>query len=134
MLAVDTSVWIDYLKGTNTRAVAHLDQEIERTRILLPDLVLAEILRGMPTEAMAQNLQVQLSHFQIINVGGMDIAVKAAANYRMLRAIGITIRGTIDLLIATWCIENDIPLLHDDRDFTAMERHLGLNSGFDLIK
>jgi predicted nucleic acid-binding protein len=128
MLVVDTSVWIDYFRGANTPAVARLDAELERTRILIPDLVLAEILRGVQTEKMAKNLQARLSDFQSIDVGGVDIAIKAAANYRKLRASGITIRGTIDLLIATWCIENAVPLLHDDRDFNAMEQHLSLQT------
>ncbi len=110
MRVVDTSVWIDYFRGTDTRAATILDAELGRTRILLPDLVLAEILRGVPTEQVAQNLQERLSDFQFINVGDGDMAIKAATNYRKLRSIGVTIRGTIDLLIATWCIEKAVPL------------------------
>jgi predicted nucleic acid-binding protein len=128
MLVVDTSAWIDYLRGTDSSAAILLDQRIGQMRIILPDLVLAEILRGLQTDALARSTQQILLEFEMVTIGGHDIAIKAATNYRILRSIGVTIRGTIDLLIATWCIENKIPLLHSDRDFTAMERHLGLQS------
>jgi predicted nucleic acid-binding protein len=128
MLVADTSVWIEYLKGTSSAEANLLDREIEHTRILVPDLVLAEILRGMPNERAANDIQITLLQFQIVEIGGQNIAIKAATSYRKLRSLGITIRGLVDLLIATWCIENEIPLLHADRDFIPMEQHLGLRS------
>lgn len=128
MLVADSSVWIDYLRGAQSPSAILLDQELGQSKILIPDLVLAEILRGIPTEQLAKNIQATLLEFEIISIGGTDIAIKAASNYRILRSMGVTVRGTIDLLIATWCIENAIPLLHNDRDFTAMEKHLGLQS------
>jgi predicted nucleic acid-binding protein len=128
MLVADTSVWIEYLKGTSSAEANLLDREIEHTRILVPDLVLAEILRGMPNERAANDIQITLLQFQIVEIGGQNIAIKAATSYRKLRSLGITIRGLVDLLIATWCIENQIPLLHADRDFIPMEQHLGLRS------
>ncbi len=128
MFVADSSVWIDYLRGTQSPPAIILDRELGQAKILIPDLVLAEILRGIPTEQLARNIELQLLEFEIPIIGGTEIAVKAAANYRTLRSIGVTIRGTIDLLVATWCIENNFPLLHNDRDFTAMEKHLGLQS------
>ncbi|MGL4487815.1 MAG: type II toxin-antitoxin system VapC family toxin [Rhizobiaceae bacterium] len=126
MLVVDTSVWIDYFRGTESTQAALLDREISQTRIIVPDLVLAEILRGLPNETIARQIEQQLQAFHSVTIGGAEIAIKTAANYRRLRSLGMTVRGTIDLLIATWCVENEIPLLHSDRDFTTMQQHMGL--------
>ena len=92
----------------------------------MPDLVYHEVLRGMPSEAEAHVMVKRFEPFINFNLCSMAIAEKAAAHYRSLRSKGITVRGTVDALIATWCIEHDVPLLHADRDFAGFETHLGL--------
>ena len=124
--AADTSVWIDYLRGLETRQTKVLDAALDLRRVVVPDLVLLEVLRGVPSQKVADWVESLLASLEIVQVGGREIAVLAAKNYRLLRGKGITIRGSIDLLIGTWCIENKLPLLHNDRDFDAMEQHLGL--------
>ncbi len=125
-LVADTSVWVDYFRNVDSPVAGFLEAAIGTKRVIVPDLVLLEALRGAPSEPSALKIEVALSKFQIVVLGGHELAVKSARNYRILRANGVTIRGSIDLLIGTWCIENDIPLLHSDRDFTPMQQHLGL--------
>jgi predicted nucleic acid-binding protein len=88
----------------------------------------AGILRGISSEASAELVWAKFRLFDIATMGGVEIAIAAARNYRLLRSKGIAIRGTIDLIIATWCVGNNIPLLHSDRDFPVMEKWLGLKS------
>jgi predicted nucleic acid-binding protein len=128
MIAVDTSVWIDHLRDSQTQQVLALRDVILHNRdiVVVGDLVLAEILQGLASDREAAVVGAALSRFLIMSVVGEDIAVQAARNYRALRALGITIRRTIDVLIGTFCIESNISLLHADRDFDPMERHLGL--------
>jgi predicted nucleic acid-binding protein len=125
-LAADTSVWVDYFKNVDSAAAGFLEAAIGTKRVIVPDLVLLETLRGAPSEAAALKIEAAFSKFEIVPLGGHRLAVNAARNYRILRAKGVTIRGSIDLMIGTWCIENNIPLLHSDRGFTPMEQHLGL--------
>jgi hypothetical protein len=99
---------------------------IDNHRVLVPDLVYHEVLRGVPTEAEARVMIRQFEPFIDFDLCSMPIAEKGAAHYRFLRSKGITVRGTVDTLIATWCIEQDVPLLHADRDFEGFETHLGL--------
>ncbi|MGB8816940.1 MAG: PIN domain nuclease [Rhizobiaceae bacterium] len=126
MLVADTSVWIDYFRNPRSPFARQLDGAILVSRIIVPDLILLEILRGIPNEHQARKVERMMLEFEMVAIGGKEMARSAAANYRLLRSKGITPRGSIDLLIATWCIENRIPLLHKDRDFTMMEGHLGL--------
>jgi predicted nucleic acid-binding protein len=95
-------------------------------RVMLPDLVLLEVLRGVSSPKAAAWVESVMDDLEIVYVGGRKMAIEAAQNYRILRSRGLTIRGSIDLLIGTWCIENNVPLLHNDRDFGMMEQHLGL--------
>jgi len=88
--------------------------------------MLCEILQGLGDDRAARRVESLLRRFQIVPMVGEAIAVAAARNYRLLRQRGVTVRKTIDLLIGTWCIENRRPLLHDDRDFRPMVKHLGL--------
>jgi predicted nucleic acid-binding protein len=125
-LVADTSVWVDYFKNVDSAAAGFLETAIAAKRVIVPDLVLLETLRGAPSEAAASKIEVALSKFEIVTLGGSELAVSAAKNYRILRAKGVTIRGSIGLLIGTWCIANDMPLLQSDREFTPMEQHLGL--------
>jgi predicted nucleic acid-binding protein len=125
-IVADTSVWIDFYRNPSVQHAVKLDAAMGLQDVLVPDLVLAEVLRGIASDSLAGAIEREFGHFEIVQVGGREMAVLAAQNYRFLRGKGITIRGTIDLLIGTWCIENRVPLLHNDRDFDAMEQHLGL--------
>ena len=127
MIVVDTTVWIDFLNGRNTPHVQRLHALLGTTEIIVGDLMLCEILQGLANDDAASAVERLLRQFDIVSMAGEAIAVAAARNYRSLRARGITIRKTIDLLIGTWCIENRRALLHNDRDFHPMARHLGLN-------
>lgn len=126
MIAVDTSVWIDFLNGRNAAHVQQLRAILGAEEVIVGDLMLCEVLQGLESERMAQEVEALLRHFEIVPMAGEAIAVAAAHNFRSLRRRGITIRRTIDLLIGTWCIENRAPLLHNDSDFRPMARHLGL--------
>lgn len=126
MIVVDSSVWVDFLKGRNSRHVRRLRTILGTDEIIVGDLMLCEILQGLESERAAQDVEGLLRRFEIVPMAGDAIAVEAARNFRALRRRGITIRKTIDLLIGTWCIQNSRPLLHNDRDFHPMARHLGL--------
>ena len=122
----DTSVWIDYLRGVDSRQANYLDASLISRRVIVPDLVLLEVLRGVDSQTTAVRVAAILDNLEFAQIGGREIAGRAADNFRALRAKGITIRGTIDLMIGTWCIINGTPLLHNDRYFDMMEQHLGL--------
>jgi predicted nucleic acid-binding protein len=126
VIVVDSSVWIDFLNGRTARHVHALRAILGVEEILIGDLMLCEILQGLQSERAARNVEALLRRFQIVPMVGDAIAVMAARNFRYLRRRGRTIRKTIDLLIGTWCIDNRIPLLHNDSDFHPMGRHLGL--------
>ena len=128
MIVADSSVWIGQLRGLDNRAVRKLT-EVQRAHraILIGDLILLEVLQGARDDAHALRLERDLRKFKIASMLGEDIAVKAARNYRMLRGRGITVHKTVDLIIATFCVEQGHSLLHDDRDFDVMAPHLGLN-------
>ncbi len=126
MIVVDTTVWIDFLNGQNAAHVQRLRSLLGVGEIVVGDLMLCEILQGLETERAARDVERLLRGFDIAPMAGDAIAVAAARNFRALRSRGITVRKTIDLLIGAWCIENRLPLLHNDRDFRPMVRHLGL--------
>jgi predicted nucleic acid-binding protein len=127
MIVVDSSVWIGHLRGSDTRVADKITGIRDpRTTILVGDLVLLEVLQGARDDAHAARIERSLRIFQIERMLDERIATKAASNYRMLRSRGITVRTTIDLIIATFCVERGHSLLHDDRDFDAMAAHLGL--------
>ena len=126
MIVVDSSVWIDFLNGRSTRPVTTLQGLLGQDEIIVGDLMLCEVLQGLDGDRTARQVEGLLRRFQIVPMVGEVIAVAAARNYRLLRSRGVTVRKTIDLMIGTWCIENHQPLLHDDRDFRPMVRHLGL--------
>lgn len=134
MLVVDSSVWIDFFNGvpptparpaggTLRRLLA--DGEVE---LLLPDLVAYEVLRGFRDERDFRQAQRLLAGVRAVDTGGAALAHAAAQHYRSLRAAGITVRSAVDVLIATYCIEHDVSLLHDDRDFEPFEQHRGLKA------
>lgn len=126
MVIVDTTVWIDYLNEANTPETEWLDSQLDRQRFGLLDLMLCEILQGIDSDAQARQVLEQMRRFEILDTGGADLAIAAAANYRALRATGRTVRKTIDCLIATFCIREGHRLLHRDRDFDPFEKHAGL--------
>jgi predicted nucleic acid-binding protein len=125
-LVADSSVWISFYRNENSAAKLSLAEALRTQTVLVPDVVLVEVLRGINSEKEAVAIAVEFENFQVVETVGKKSALKAAKNYRFLRSKGKTVRGTVDLLIATWCIENDIPLLHADRDFAGFEEHLGL--------
>jgi predicted nucleic acid-binding protein len=126
ILVADSSAWIATLRPKDSLAKIQMLEAINNHTILIPDLVLVEVLRGARTESDAAAIVSEFANLQSVDVAGKRMALKSAAHYRLLRSKGITVRGTVDLLIATWCIENDVPLLHADRDFAGFEEHLGL--------
>ena len=126
MIVVDTSVWIDWIRQQRTDAVSKLELLVDKDVIVVGDLVLFEILQGARDDLHAKKLERVLARYRPADMLDGRLAVAAASNYRLLRAKGITTRSAADLMIATWCIENSIPLLHNDRDFLPMVEHLGL--------
>jgi predicted nucleic acid-binding protein len=126
VIVVDSTVWIDFLNGRNAPHVRHLRGLLGESEIIVGDLMLCEVLQGLEDERRAREVEALLRRFDIVPMAGDVIAVAAARNFRSLRARGITVRKTIDLLIGTWCIENRRPLLHNDRDFHPMAQYLGL--------
>ncbi len=126
MIVVDSTVWIDYLKGATTPEVEWLDREATRQRLGLLDLMVCEVLQGVSTDEDAARVLRELRRFQILETGGGHLAQAAARNYRRLRSRGETVRKTIGCLIATFCLEHDHALLRCDRDFDAFEYHLDL--------
>jgi len=95
-------------------------------QVVIGDMVLLEVLRGVPTEREARTLERQLGVFRQVAMLSPELAAAGAAHYRRLRGLGVTIRRTADLVIATWCIAHTVPLLQRDRDFAPMAEHLGL--------
>jgi predicted nucleic acid-binding protein len=126
MTIVDTTVWVDYLRGVANPHTDWLDRELSQQRLGLTDLILCEILQGIRGNSTFKRVRRDLSKFEIFNTGGEQLAVASAQNYRSLRARGHTIRKTIDYLIATFCLANGHFLLHQDRDFDPFEKYLGL--------
>ena len=127
-VVVDSSVWIDHLRGTLTPQVNWLRARLVdgEAEILLADLVLYEVLRGVPTDAQARKVAVAMSAFPLMYLAGADMAVLAAAHYRKLRQLGVTVNKLADSFIASFCIREELSLLHSDADFDAYERHLRL--------
>lgn len=126
MIVVDSSVWINNIRDTVTPEVVALRDQIKPAHILVGDLVILEVLRGARDEVQAEKLRRYLARFSQAQMLNPTLAVKAAANYRLLRSHGISIRKTVDLAIATFCIERGHSLLHCDWDFTPFEQVLGL--------
>lgn len=127
MIIVDTTVWIDYLRGSETLQTLWLDRNLESQRLGLTDLILCEVLQGIRDDEQFERTSHELLNFEIYTTGGIDLAVKAARNFRALRLRGKTIRKTIDCLIATFCLQNGYSLLHNDSDFIPFEETFGLS-------
>ena len=133
MILVDSSVWIDYFRGTATPQTERLDSLLGSEPLAIGDLILAEVLQGFASDRDFNQAKKLLTSLVMVELGGQGIAIQAAKNYRKLRALGITTRKTIDTVIATRCIEGGYTLLHSDRDFDPFITHLGLRSVFKEI-
>ena len=126
MILVDSSVWIAHLRSLDTRAVRALRSLEDTDMILVGDIVLLEVLQGARDEAHAIRIENDLRAFRVEPMMDEQRAIRAARNYRLLRARGVTIRKTVDVIIATFCLDRNHALLHDDRDFDAFAEILGL--------
>ncbi len=130
MLVVDSSVWIDYFSGNPSPARATLRRILHdgEVRVVVPDLVLFEVLRGFRHEREFRQARVLMESLSIEVVGGAAMALEAAQQYRSLRSLGFTVRNGVDVLIATFCIDKGYALLHKDRDFDVFEQVRGLRA------
>ena len=126
MILVDSSVWIDYFNGRKTWQTDLLENLFSNVPIIIGDLILTEILQGFRSDNDYKIAKSFLSDLPFRQIGGYQVAVQSAQNYRTLRKKGVTVRKTIDVIIGTYCILEDLPLLHDDRDFEPMVSHLSL--------
>ncbi len=126
MIVADTSAWIDYVKGVKALHTDLLDDELEHSRVITGDIIITEFLQGFREEKDYQMAKLMMESLEYHDFLGKDNAIQAAQNYRKLRKSGITVRKTIDVMIATFCIENGFELIHNDRDFDPMEEYLGL--------
>lgn len=133
MILVDSSVWIDYFRSADTPQAALLDSMLGRSQLAVGDLIAAEVLQGIRDEREYQWVKKTFEAFPHIDLCDYALALKASENYRVLRAKGITIRKTIDTLIATRCIDDGLTLLHADRDFAPFSEHLGLRVAYSEI-
>ena len=126
MIIIDTSVWIDYLRGAENPETLWLDRELQVRRLGLTDLILCEVLQGVRERSVFARVRTDLLNFHVFQTGGQALAVAAALNYRELRECGYTVRKTSDCLIATFCLRGMHQLLHRDHDFDPFEKVLGL--------
>jgi predicted nucleic acid-binding protein len=125
MILVDTSVWIDYFNGKKSIQTDKLDELLSSEQIIMGDIILSEVLQGFRKDSDFNKAREALDFLQCYSISNKEIAIKSAENFRSVRKKGITVRKTTDMLIGTFCIENNIPLLHNDKDFTPLEK-LGL--------
>ena len=126
MILVDSSVWIDFFRDEPTPQAEWLDSNLGIEGLVVGDLILAEVLRGFKNDRGFNEARRLLGRLEQVLLCGEELAVEAARNYRRLRARGATVRGTIDVIVATRCLVNGFRLLHSDRDFGGFEEHLGL--------
>ena len=128
MILVDSSVWIDYFRGLPTPQTDKLDALLGSEPLATGDLVLTEVLQGFGSDRDFNQAKKLLTSLIVVDLAGQDIAIQAARNFRVLRTLGVTVRKTIDTVIATRCIESGFTLLYSDRDFDPFVHHLGLRS------
>lgn len=126
MILVDSSVWIDFFRNRPSVQAEWLDRNLGVESLVVGDLILAEVLRRFRDDRGFNEARRMLARLNQVTLGGEDIAVESAQNLRKLRARGVTVRGTVDVIIATRCLSEGFRLLHSDRDFDAFEEHLGL--------
>lgn len=126
MIVVDSSVWIDYFNGKITKQTDLLDSLFGIELIVIGDIILTEVLQGFQEDKDFNKARKLFDSLIFRQMLGKELAVKSAENYRILRKKGVTVRKTIDVIIATFCVASDLPLLHSDKDFTTMVKHLNL--------
>ncbi len=126
MILVDSSVWIDYFNGQLTEATNFLDKALGMEKLITGDIILTEVLQGFKHEKDFDTAKNLLTSFDVQTLINQDLSIKSAENFRLLRKRGVTVRKTIDVIIATYCIEHQITLLQSDKDFTPFAEHLGL--------
>ncbi len=126
MILVDTSVWIDYFNGIENKQTESLDRILSEQSVLLGDIILTEILQGFDNDKEFRLAKQALEPLDCVHLGGKSLAIKAASNFRFLRSKGVTIRKTVDMLIGSWCIEHEVELLHNDKDFDQIATQLPL--------
>ena len=128
MIVVDSSVWIDYFTGKSTPGADKLDSLLGEDLVAIGDLMLVEVLQGFRGDKDFRQARELLLSLTVLNMLDTDIALRSAENFRKLRKKGITVRKTIDAVIATYCIENKLSLLHSDKDFQPFHKHLKLKA------
>jgi hypothetical protein len=126
MILVDSGIWIDFFRGASNPLTDRLVDLIQTNVVSVGDLMLVEVLQGFTNDREQADARRLMTVFPTIDIAGKEIAIQAAQNYRLLRQRGVTVRKTIDTLIATRCIVDNIPLLYSDRDFDPFVEHLGL--------
>jgi predicted nucleic acid-binding protein len=126
MVIIDTTVWVDYLRGAQNPETQWLNRELDRQRLGLTDVILCEVLQGIRDDRSFARVHRELLRFEVFATGGVELAVAAARNFRTLRQRGHTVRKTIDCLIATFCLQGGHSLLHRDHDFDPFEQILRL--------
>jgi len=126
VILVDTSIWVDYFNGKDSKHTDTLDAALVEGTVVIGDLILLEILQGFRTDKDYQRAKTTLGTLEQFEMFGHSMVIKCATNYRGLRKKGITIRRTTDVIIATFCIDNKIPLLFQDRDFIPFVEKLRL--------
>jgi predicted nucleic acid-binding protein len=131
VILVDSSVWIDYFRGTTTPQADKLDSLLGNTPIATGDLILTEVLQGFISDRGFNQARRLMTSLVVVDLVGQTTTIQAARNFRVLRSLGITMRKTIDTVIATRCIESGLSLLYSDRDFDPFVMHLGLRSALD---
>lgn len=125
-ILVDSSVWVDFFNGTPTPEVDLLDRLLGKGRLVVGDLIVAEVLQGFRADRDHEEAKEALLRFPVLPMSGLDLALASADNYRALRRRGVTVRKTVDCWIATFCLRENLELLHSDRDFDPFAAHLGL--------
>ena len=133
MIFVDSSVWVDYFNGKQSVETDCLDSLLGKEPVGLGDVVLVEVLQGFRRDQDYKIANDLLTALTIFTLGGQEMAIKSADNFRLLRKKGITVRKTIDVLIATFCINKNLPLLHSDKDFDPFHQHLKLENALELV-
>jgi predicted nucleic acid-binding protein len=128
LIFVDSSVWVDYFNGRNSNETGCLDKLLGKEPIGTGDLVLIEVLQGFKHDSDYNTAKELLTSLEVFTLGGQEVAKKSADNFRLLRKKGITVRKTIDVLIATFCIERNLALLHSDKDFEPFHEYLKLGN------
>jgi hypothetical protein len=128
MILVDSSVWIDYFNGKRSWQTDLLDHMLSNVPIIMGDLILTEVLQGFKSDKDYEAAKNYLNELPFRQMGGNNVAIQSAQNYRQLRKAGVTVRKTIDIIIATFCIVEGLTLLHDDRDFNPIASHFPLKA------